>query len=63
MSGVDFLFIGLGCPKQEQWMYDNHEEVEATMFGVGAAFEYAANEYNEIKNTIQLVLVGSTEFL
>ena len=49
MLEVDFLFIGLGCPKQEQWMYDNHKEVKSTMFGVGAAFEYTANEHNKIK--------------
>ena len=38
-AGVQILFVGLGCPKQERWMAQNHEQVDAVMLGVGAAFD------------------------
>ncbi len=41
-SGAQILFIGLGCPKQEQWMYDHRGRVHAVMIGVGAAFDFHA---------------------
>ena len=34
------LFVGLGCPKQEQWMLDHRTRVNAVMIGVGAAFDF-----------------------
>ena len=39
-SGVQILFVGLGCPKQEQWMADHRNRVQAVMLGVGAAFDF-----------------------
>lgn len=36
------LFVGLGCPKQEQWMLDHRTRVNAVMIGVGAAFDFHA---------------------
>lgn len=41
-SGIGFLFVGLGCPKQELWMATMRGRVPAVMFGVGGAFEVAA---------------------
>lgn len=38
-SGVDILFVGLGCPKQERWMAAHREKISAVMLGVGAAFD------------------------
>lgn len=38
----DFLWIGLGAPKQEQWMYDHKDKVQGLMIGVGAAFDFLA---------------------
>ena len=45
-AGARLLFVGLGCPKQEQWM-DAHagsgaNGVRAVMLGVGAAFDFHA---------------------
>ena len=37
-SGADFVFVALGCPKQEKWMYDHREKIQACMLGVGQAF-------------------------
>lgn len=34
------VFVGLGEPKQEKWMYAHSGEIPALMIGVGAAFEY-----------------------
>jgi len=39
-SGVQILFVGLGCPKQEKWMADHRDRVRAVMLGVGAAFDF-----------------------
>jgi N-acetylglucosaminyldiphosphoundecaprenol N-acetyl-beta-D-mannosaminyltransferase len=41
-SGVGLLFVGLGCPKQELWMYRHRGRVSTVMIGVGAAFNYHA---------------------
>lgn len=39
---ADFIWVGLGAPKQEQWMYDHREQVGGLMIGVGAGFDYFA---------------------
>ena len=41
-SGADIVWVGLGAPKQEQWMYDHKGKVNALMFGVGAGFDFHA---------------------
>jgi N-acetylglucosaminyldiphosphoundecaprenol N-acetyl-beta-D-mannosaminyltransferase len=41
-SGTRILFVGLGCPKQEIWMYRQRGRIPAVMVGVGAAFDYLA---------------------
>ena len=39
-SGAKILFVGLGCPKQEHWMFDHLGKINAVMIGVGAAFDF-----------------------
>jgi N-acetylglucosaminyldiphosphoundecaprenol N-acetyl-beta-D-mannosaminyltransferase len=41
-SGVRFLFVGLGCPKQEAWVVAHRGRVPAVMLAVGAAFDFIA---------------------
>jgi len=41
-SGTRILFVGLGCPKQEKWMAEQHGKIPAVMLGVGAAFDFLA---------------------
>jgi N-acetylglucosaminyldiphosphoundecaprenol N-acetyl-beta-D-mannosaminyltransferase len=41
-SGAGFVFVGLGCPKQERWMAEHRGRVNAVMIGVGAAFDFHA---------------------
>lgn len=38
----DILWVGLGAPKQEKWMYAHKGEIQAVMAGVGAAFDFSA---------------------
>lgn len=41
----DVLWIGLGAPKQEKWMLDHFETIQATaMLGVGAAFDFHSGQ-------------------
>lgn len=41
-SGARLVWVGLGCPKQEAWMYAHRGRVNAVMLGVGAAFDFHA---------------------
>ena len=36
-SGAAFVFVVLGCPKQERWMASMKERINAVMIGVGGA--------------------------
>ena len=38
-SGAKIVFVCLGCPKQEIWMAENTEKINAVLLGVGGAFE------------------------
>lgn len=38
----DFLWVGLGAPKQEIWMAKHKNKVSAVMIGVGAGFDFHA---------------------
>ena len=39
-SGARILFVGLGTPKQDRWMYEHRGRLQAVMLGVGAAFDF-----------------------
>lgn len=44
-SGADLVFVSLGCPKQETWMYEHKGKINACMLGLGQAFRtYAGVE-------------------
>ena len=43
----DILFMGLGCPKQENWMWAHKEKLKAVMLGVGASFDFFAGNVKE----------------
>ena len=38
----DFVWVGLGAPKQEKWMAAHQGEIDGLMLGVGAGFDYYA---------------------
>lgn len=39
----DFIWVGLGAPKQERWMANNQGKLNGLMIGVGAGFVYHAD--------------------
>jgi len=40
-AGADIVWVGLGAPKQERWMYEHRERLNAPVLaGVGAAFDF-----------------------
>ena len=42
-SNSDIVWVGLGSPKQDLWMYEHREIINApVMIGVGAAFDFMA---------------------
>ena len=41
-SNADFVWVGLGAPKQERWMAEHKGTINGLMVGVGAAFDYLA---------------------
>ena len=41
-GNADFVWIGLGAPKQERWMSEHKGVINGLMVGVGAAFDYFA---------------------
>lgn len=43
----DILFMGLGCPKQENWMSAHKNNLQAVMLGVGASFDFYAGNVKE----------------
>ncbi|HLV14585.1 MAG TPA: WecB/TagA/CpsF family glycosyltransferase [Xanthomarina sp.] len=34
---TDVVFVALGCPKQEKWMYDHYLQIKSILFGIGGA--------------------------
>ncbi|WP_368218279.1 WecB/TagA/CpsF family glycosyltransferase [Blautia obeum] len=59
-SHPDFLWIGLGAPKQEKWMAVHEGKVEGFMVGVGAGFDYLASN---IKRAPQWMQKSNLEWL
>jgi len=53
-ASPDFLWVSLGCPKQEEWMYD-HRKVLNPMIasGAGAVFNFLAGETKRAPRWIQ----------
>ena len=39
---ADFIWVGLGAPKQERWMAEHQGLIKGFMIGVGAGFDYYA---------------------
>lgn len=44
-SGADIVWCGLGCPKQEKWMYEFRPLLKApVLIGVGAGFDFLSGQ-------------------
>jgi N-acetylglucosaminyldiphosphoundecaprenol N-acetyl-beta-D-mannosaminyltransferase len=49
----DFVWVGLGAPKQEKWMAAHQGRVRGLMVGVGAAFDYYAGNIERAPQWMQ----------
>ena len=49
----DFVWIGLGAPKQEKWMAAHQGRVDGLMIGVGAGFDYHAGNIERAPEWMQ----------
>ncbi len=49
----DFVWVGLGAPKQEIWMSKHKDKIDGFMVGVGAAFDYFAGNIERAPEWMQ----------
>lgn len=49
----DFVWVGLGAPKQERWMAEHQGKVEGLMIGVGAGFNFFAGNLSRAPKWMQ----------
>ena len=50
---ADIVWIGLGAPKQENWMQAHRGRIKGLMFGVGAGFDYHAGKLKRAPKWMQ----------
>ena len=53
LCDADFVWIGLGAPKQETWMANHQGKINGFMVGVGAAFDYFAGNIKRAPKWMQ----------
>lgn len=53
-SVPDFVWIGLGAPKQEKWMAEHQGKISGLMIGVGAGFDYFAGNIKRAPAWMQM---------
>lgn len=51
----DFIWVGLGAPKQERWMAMHQGKVHGFMVGVGAGFDYLAGNIKRAPGWMQKI--------
>ena len=54
-SGAQLTFVGLGCPRQEVFVYELHDRLTMPALAVGAAFDYLAGQLREPPSLIRRV--------
>lgn len=52
-SGARILFVGIGCPKQENWMAAHRGRIPTVMLGVGAAFDFHTGRIRQAPRWMQ----------
>ena len=55
---ADIIWIGLGAPKQERYMYEHRGKVNGVMIGVGAGFDYYAGTIKRAPMWMQKLSLG-----
>lgn len=53
LNSPDFVWIGLGAPKQENWMAKHQWKINGLMLGVGAGFDYYAGNIKRAPEWMQ----------
>lgn len=54
-SKPDFVWVGLGAPKQEKWMAMHQGKINGLMIGVGAGFDYHAENIKRAPEWMQRI--------
>ena len=54
-SKADIIWVGLGAPKQEKWMYENRGRMHGVAIGVGAGFDYHAGRIKRAPKWMQRI--------
>lgn len=54
-SNADIIWIGLGAPKQENWMYEHKGKLQGVCIGVGAGFDYHAGKLKRAPMWVQKI--------
>ena len=52
-TGTRILFVALGCPRQEVWVYENLTRLSMPMLAVGAAFDFHAGTLSQAPAFLQ----------
>jgi len=52
-AGTHILLVGRGCPKQEIWVAERKDKVQAAMMAVGAAFSFHAGAIKQAPKWMQ----------
>lgn len=52
-SGARMTFVGLGCPRQEVWIYENKSSLTMPLIAVGAAFDFHAGAIPQAPEPMQ----------
>ena len=52
-SGAQILLVGIGCPRQEWWMWNHQGKIPAVMLGVGAAFDFHSGRVKQAPSWMQ----------
>jgi hypothetical protein len=53
VSGAALTFVGLGCPRQEVWAFENREALSMPLLAVGAAFAFHAGQLSQAPKFMQ----------
>jgi len=54
-SGASLAFVGLGCPRQEIWAYENRHQAGIPIVCVGAAFDFHAGTVRQAPEPLQRI--------
>jgi exopolysaccharide biosynthesis WecB/TagA/CpsF family protein len=52
-SGASLTLVGLGCPRQEVWVYEYRDALAMPLIAVGAAFDFLAGLMQEAPPLLQ----------